>query len=158
MTDETELPARSGPRPRTSTQIPHSQLDQQPADSRYVDDILTEALTWPAVQAGPSRISVEGARALFLDPSGATGPAEALIEQEFCHVHAQGDHSLHAILPIELAGAAERAGWAEPHFLVHTGQAPPTVVMLYAPRDEIEQEVVLGLVRASYEFASRTNA
>ena len=49
--------------------------------------------------------------------------------------------------------AAELAGWAEPHYLVHTGQAPPTVVMLYAPRDETEREVILRLVRTSYEYA-----
>lgn len=157
MTDVLELPARAGSRPLTSNEIPHSQLDQQPSDSRYVDDILSEAATWPSVQEGPSRISVEGARALILDTDAADAP-QALVGQEFCHVHAQGDHSLHAVLPLPLAGAAEQAGWAEPHFLVRTGQAPPTVVMIYAPRDEIERDVVLGLVRASYEFACTTNA
>ena len=156
MTNDKELPARAGTRPRTTSEIPHSQIDQQPVDSRYVDDILAEAVTWPAVQEGPSRISVEGARALILDTNAE--PAQAVVGQEFCRVHAQGDYSLHAILPLQLAGAAEQAGWAEPHFLVHTGQAPPTVVMLYAPRDEVERDVVLGLVRASYEFAATTNA
>jgi len=37
---------------------------------------------------------------------------------------------------------------------VRTGQAPPTVVLLYAPRDEAEGDVILRLVRASYEFAT----
>lgn len=152
MAEEVSLPSRAGPRPRTSTEIPHSQLDQQPGDSRYVDDILAEARTWPFVRERPSTISVEGARALALEPNAA-GPADAVVAQEFCHVHAQGDHSLHAILPIQLAIAAEQAGWAEPHFLVHSGQAPPTVVMLYAPRDDSERHVVTQLVRASYEFA-----
>jgi len=35
-----------------------------------------------------------------------------------------------------------------------TSQAPPTVVLLYAPRDEAEGDVILRLVRASYEFAT----
>jgi len=154
MTTTTNLPPRAGSRPGTTTELPHSQLDQQPADSGHVDAILAEALTWPAVVGGPSQISVEGARALTLDASTAGGPAEAfMVGREFCHVHAQGDFSLHATLPLRLAEAAERAGWAEPHYLVHTGQAPATVVMLYAPRSDIEREVVLGLVRASYEFA-----
>jgi len=153
MTGHPHLPPRAGSRPRTSTEIPHRQLDQQPGDSRYVDAILAQALTWPSVQAQPSAISVEGARALTLD-AGAAGPAEAFLTgQEFCHVHAQGDFSLHATLPVPLAAAAGRAGWAEPHFLVHTGRAPATVVMLYAPRDDLEREVVQRLVRASYEFA-----
>lgn len=154
MTSQPHLPPRAGPRPRTSTDIPHCQLDQQPVDGRHVDAILTEALTWPAVLGGPSDISVDGARGLTLDDSSPGGPAEAfMVGREFCHVHAHGDFSLHATLPVPLAIAAERAGWAEPHFLVHTGQAPPTVVMLYAPRDDLECDLVLRLVRASYEFA-----
>jgi hypothetical protein len=154
MAGRTHLPPRAGPRPRTSNEIPHSQLDQQPGDSQYVDAILAEALTWRSVLGQPSAISVEGARALTLDDSALGGPPEAfMVGREFCHVHAQGDFSLHAALPLPLAGAAERAGWAEPHFLVRTGQAPATVVMLYAPRDEAERDVVLRLVRESYEFA-----
>jgi Family of unknown function (DUF5519) len=76
-----------------------------------------------------------------------------MVGREFCHGHAGGDHSLHAALPTELATAAQHAGWAEPHYLVHTGQAPPTISMLYAPRNKMERDVVLQLVRASYEFA-----
>lgn len=154
MTQASTLPDRAGTRPHTSSELPHSQLDQQPADSRYVEDILTEALTWTSVQEAPSRISVDGARALTLESDAAAGPVEAfLVGQEFCHVHAQGDYSLHATLPLQLATAAERAGWAEPHYLVHTEQAPATVIMLYAPRDTVERDVILRLVRASYEFA-----
>jgi hypothetical protein len=152
-TGAASLPPRLGPRPRTTDEFPHCQLDQQPADKRHVDAILAEALSWAAVVERPSEISVEGARALTLD-GPELGPAEAfMVGNEFCHVHAQGDFSLHAALPVHLAKGAELAGWAEPHFLVHTGQAPATVVMLYAPRDEREREVVLRLVRASYEFA-----
>ncbi len=154
MTDPLHLPSREGPRPLTSSELPHSQLDQQPGDSRYVDAILAEALTWRSVLGQPSRISVEGSRALTLAGSTAAGPSEAfLVEREFCHVHAQGDYSLHAALPLPLAAAAESAGWAEPHYLVHTRQVPATIVMLFAPRDDLERDVVLRLVRESYEFA-----
>jgi hypothetical protein len=154
MTDPLHLPLRNGSRPLTSTKLPHSQLDQQPGDSRHVDAILAEALTWRSVLGQPSAIAVEGARALALDRRAASGPPEAfLVGREFCHVHAQSDLSLHAALPLPFAAAAERAGWAEPHYLVQTGQAPATIVMLYAPRDDLERDVVLRLVRASYEFA-----
>lgn len=150
MVSQLQLPPRAGSRPRTSTELPHRQLDQQPGDGRQVDVILAEALTWPFVLGQPSEISVEGARALTLDASTTGGPAEAfMVGREFC----QSDFSLHATLPLPLVAAAERNGWAEPHFLVHTGQAPATVVMLYAPRDDFERDVVLQLVRASYEFA-----
>ena len=154
MTDPVPLPSRDGSRPLTSTELPHSQLDQQPADSRHADAILAEALTWRSVLGQPSGIAVAGSRALTLDGSAAGGPAEAfLVGREFCHAHAQGDFSLHAALPLPLAAAAVSAGWAEPHYLVQTGQVPATIVMLYAPRDDLERDVVLRLVRASYEFA-----
>jgi len=154
MTGPSHLPTRAGSRPRTTTEIPHSQLDQQPTDGQHLDAILAEATTWPAVVGEPSKISVDGARALTLDTSSQGGPPEAfMVGREFCHVHAQGDFSLHTTLPLPLAEAAECAGWAEPHFLVHSGRAPATVVMVYAPRDDSERDVVMQLVRASYEFA-----
>jgi hypothetical protein len=153
------LPQRSGTRPATTDFIPHSQLDQQPADRRLTDTIIDEARTWPHVAEQESGISVEGARALVLDADAAPGHPEAfLIDREFGHGHAQGDFSFHAALPRELAVAAEQAGWAEPHFLVATGQVPPTIVMIYAPRDEAERRVVRDLIRASYEFAVTTTS
>jgi hypothetical protein len=154
MDRETHLPQRAGARPRTTSELPHSQLDQQPEDSRHVDAILAEASSWPSVHAGPSAIAGEGARALMLDAGAAAGPKEAfMVGQEFCHAHGHGDSSLHAALPLPLAAAAQRSGWAEPHPLAHADQALSTIVMLYAPRDRAEQEVVRGLVRASYEYA-----
>src|SRR4051812_36075931 len=121
MTALQTLPSRAGRRPSTTTAIPHAQLDQQPADGRLVDEILSTAGQWPRVRAQSSGISVEGARALALADSVANGGHAFITGTEFCHVHAQGDHSLHATLPVDLAHAAAQAGWAEPHFLVHSG-------------------------------------
>ena len=148
------LPPRAGDRPRATTSLPHSQLDQQPTTTHELDSVLTEAASWPHVSLQASRIAVEGSRALVLTVDSAAGPTEAfMVDREFCHGHADGDSSLHTALPTLLAIAARQAGWAEPHYLVHTGQAPPTITMLYAPRDEVERDVILRLVRASYEFA-----
>lgn len=148
------LPQRTGSRPATSTQIPHRQLDQQPADRRHLDAVLATARDWPGVIEAESGVSVEGARALTLPADAAVGPPEAfMVGHEFAHGHAKGDFSLHACLPPDLAAEAERAGWAEPHYLVKTGRLPTTVVMLYAPRNDTEREVVLGLLRAAYQFA-----
>jgi hypothetical protein len=157
MTTEMGLPPRVGTRRLATASIPHSQLDQQPQDTRELDSILAEAATWPHVDQQPSRIAVEGSRALVLTPDAIIGPAEAfMVGREFCHGHARDDFSLHATLPLAVANSAQQAGWAEPHYLVHTGLAPTTVVMLYAPRDESERDVILRLVRASYEFALPT--
>lgn len=148
------LPPRSGARPETTSKIPHRQLGQQPADSQCLDRVIAAASDWPGVTQGESGISVKGARALLLDRDLATGPSEAfMVGREFCHGHAQGDHSLHLTLPVELAKYGEEAGWLEPHFLVLAGQLPSTHVMLYAPRDDAEVAVALEFVRASYQFA-----
>ncbi|MCW2786403.1 MAG: hypothetical protein JWP74_2920 [Marmoricola sp.] len=155
-TSTTALPLRPGPRPQTTTQIPHTQVDQQPEDDRFLTALLAQAATWPSVARAESRISVAGAAALVLDHV-VVGPSEAfLVGGEFAHGHAGGDSSLHVALPVPLATAAEQAGWAEPHFLVHQGILPPNIVMLYAPRDEEEARVLLALVRSSYEFALTT--
>ncbi|NHA67685.1 luciferase domain-containing protein [Phycicoccus flavus] len=154
MVADVPLPTRAGVRPRTTTCLPHSQLDQQPEDDGVLTAVLDRAGSWPHVGRQPSRIAVPGSRALVVTSEGDVGPPEAfMVGREFCHGHAGGDHSLHVTLPVEVARAATLAGWAEPHYLVHEGQAPPTVVMLYAPRDDEEQSVVRGLVRRSYEFA-----
>lgn len=148
------LPHRAGTRPTTSTQIPHRQLDQQPADRRHLDALLALAAEWPGVIEAESGVSVEGARALTLPADAPVGPPEAfMVGHEFAHGHANGDFSLHACLPPDLADEAVRAGWAEPHYLVKTGRLPNTVVMLYAPRSDTEREVVLGLLHAAYQFA-----
>jgi hypothetical protein len=147
------LPRRRGPRPTTTPTNPHSQLDQQPPD-RVQSDRLAEALfTLPGVVERPSRISVPGARALWLE-DGAGGPPEAfMVGAEFAHLHPGADQSLHVMLPPGLVEAAIKAGWAEMHPVARLGLIPSTAVMLYAPRDDAEREVVEALVRAAYAYA-----
>ena len=148
------LPTRAGDRPRTTPTNPHTQLDQQPSDLRWVDELARRAFSFPGVVEEPSRISVPGARALVLAPGERTGPPEAfLIDREFAHFHPAPDHSLHAMLPTDTVTEAVAAGWAEPHPVALRGLIPRTAVMLYAPRDEAELGVIEGLVRASHAFA-----
>jgi hypothetical protein len=76
-----------------------------------------------------------------------------MVPGEFAHVHPAPDHSLHAMLPLDLAQEAIEAGWAEPHPVALMGLIPHNAVMLYAPRDDAELDVVERLVRASHAFA-----
>jgi hypothetical protein len=148
------LPARAGDRPRTTPTNPHTQLDQQPTDLRWVDELAERVFALPGVVEQPSGISVPGARALVLAPGEPTGPPEAfLIDREFAHLHPAPDHSLHAMLPAETVDEAVAAGWAEPHPVALRGLIPRNAVMLYAPRDEAELDVIERLVRASYAYA-----
>jgi hypothetical protein len=148
------LPQRAGPRPRTTPTNPHTQLDQQPTDSRWGEQLARRVFALPGVVEEPSGISVPGARALVLAPDEAAGPPEAfLIDREFAHLHPDPDHSLHAMIPTETVTEAVAAGWAEPHPVALRGLIPRNAVMLYAPRDEAEVNVIEGLVRASHAFA-----
>jgi hypothetical protein len=148
------LPQRAGERPQTTPTNPHTQLDQQPTELRWVEELAERVFALPGVLKEPSRISVPGARALILAPGEPTGPPEAfLIEREFAHLHPAPDHSLHAMLPPELVDEAIEAGWAENHPVAVRGLIPRTAVMLYAPRDETELDVIESLVGASHAFA-----
>jgi hypothetical protein len=145
---------RPGPRPRTTPTNPHTQLDQQPTEARWAEELARRIFGLPGVVDEPSGISVPGARALVLAPGEPTGPAEAfLIGREFAHLHPDPDHSLHAMLPTDLVTEAVDAGWAEPHPVALRGLIPRNAVMLYAPRDEAEVDVIERLVRASHSFA-----
>ena len=149
----TELPERRGPRPATTPTNPHTQLDQQPEDATQREQLAAAVFALPGVDEQPSRISVPGARALWL-VEGACGPPEAfMIGAEFAHLHPGRDQSLHAMLPPALVSEAIAARWAEPHPVARLGLIPETAVMLYAPRDDDERAVIEALVRASHAFA-----
>jgi Family of unknown function (DUF5519) len=147
-------PTRRGKRPRTTPTNPHTQLDQQPVDAALVEELSRRLFALPGVVERPSGISVPGARALTLAAGESAGPPEAfMIAREFAHLHPSPDHSLHAMLPAEVARAAIDAGWAELHPVARMGLLPPTAVMLYAPRNETGLAVIEELVEASHRPA-----
>ena len=119
-----------------------------------MEELARRVFALPGVVERPSRISVPGARALTLAEGEPAGPPEAfMIEREFAHLHPTPDHSLHAMLPLDIAEAAIDAGWAETHPVARMGLIPPTAVMLYAPRDGRELDVIETLVVTSHSFA-----
>lgn len=69
--------------------------------------------------------------------------------------HLSDDGSLHAILPEPLRGLAMEKGWAEPHPLAGQPTVSPDTVMIYAPRDEAEADIVARLIRCSWDNARR---
>jgi nucleoside-diphosphate-sugar epimerase len=140
------LPVRSGPRPETIGPRPHAQVSQQsPPDLHR--QVAARALELPAVSRADSLVSVPGAIAFVLDEAAAGGPPEAFqVQREFAHLHPAEDGSLHMTLPPDVAAEAYEKGWAEPHPLSGTP-------LVYGPRDGDELEVVLRLLRASYEYA-----
>jgi hypothetical protein len=80
-------------------------------------------------------------------------PAAFVVEAADVNLHPPDDGSLHMALPPAVAALARRQGWAEPHPMAERGVVPESVVMVYAPRDADELDVVVSLVRESYRYA-----
>jgi hypothetical protein len=148
-----ELPPRSGERPQTTPANPHQQLDQT-APPEIQEELWRRMARLEGVRTGRSGVSLPESRAVHLDPALARGPREAfLVGTEFAHLHGAADGSLHVVLPQAVAGEAIDKGWAELHPMARRGLVPPTLVMLYGPRDRAELETVWQLVETSYAFA-----
>lgn len=151
----TDLPQRSGGRPSTTSEFPHRQLDQQPDDPTVRAELAERAFGLQGVVERESVISVAEARALVLAEDRLAGPDAAFLrEREFAHFHPDPDWSLHLALPDATADLAIERGWAELHLIARTADLPGSVVMVYAPRDAGEAQVVWTLVQASHAFAS----
>ena len=148
------LRRRRGDRPATTPTNPHMQLDQQPEDAWEREELARRVFALADVVEQPSGISVPGARGLCLPRARNVGPPEAfMIDREFAHLHPDPDMSLHLTLPeYDVEHAIER-GWAELHPVARDGLIPPTAVMVFAPRDADELEVVSTIVEESHAFA-----
>jgi hypothetical protein len=133
--------------------MPHQQLSQN-APLSLQEELWHRMTGLEGVRPGGSHVSLPDTRALHLDPRLATGPGDAFFAgTEFAHLHGASDGSLHLMLPVSVAGDAIHKGWSELHPVARRGAGPPTLVMLYGPRDEAELEVVWRLVQTSYAFA-----
>ena len=148
------LPARQGPRPEVSSQIPQEQRsDTAPLELQEI--VFRRIAALPGVSSGQSMISVPGARGFLLAPP-RLGPSEAFIVPsagEFAHVHPGHDGSLHVALPLFLAADVVEKGWGVAHPLAGV-RLTPGMVMLFGPRDADELETVVGVVTTSHAWAS----
>jgi phospholipase/carboxylesterase len=144
---------RRGLRPITTHAIPHRQLDQLPPAPLF-QALTGRCLKVAYVSVRESRMTSRDTMALWIPDEVAHGPADAFIDDhEFCHIHPLPEGSLHLTLPAGVREGAILHGWAEEHPLVPMGAVSPALVMVYAPRDEEELEVVYSLFLSSFHFA-----
>ena len=152
-----EMRPRKGPRPSTTNTAPHSQIDQLPApeDQTRLSNLLVKQIaTLEGIVTGGSRRAPPGTTGFHFDRPPPAGAERAfLLGAEFAHVHTGDDHSLHTVLPEPLRQAAIDAGWAEPHPMAGMPTVSLDTVMIYAPRDESEVDMVAALVRAAWQNA-----
>lgn len=152
MMKSSVLPRRSGERPQTSKEGPHAQLTQNASPSHW-GELVAKAFAIAEVRQGHSSVSMADSMAgLLVDrpkEHGAWSLAATGWVEPF-HIHGVKDTSIHAVLPVERAKEVVAKGWGEPH----TYADFETQIMIYAPRNESEIELIAGLLEESVEFAA----
>jgi phospholipase/carboxylesterase len=146
------LPPRTGTPPDVTAGIPQLQ-ETQTAPAALQEQLFARLAAFPDVTTGPTKVGVEGTRALLLDRGAAAGSDTAFIlpdDGEFAHQHPDG--SLHVVLPDAQAYDALAKGWAVAHPLAGV-RLSPGMVQVYGPRVEAELEVVAGMAAASHRYA-----
>lgn len=150
------IPIREGERPKTTNTNPHEQLTQN--SSAECHQLFKDKLfCFDEVSRRPSIISVPGAEALWLDegePCNCTNGF--MIGREFAHIHPAYDGSLHMALSATDFQHVIDQQWGEKHPLAGMGPIPETIVLVYAPRNIEEMDIVMKIVDASLMNAKVT--
>ncbi len=148
------LPRRTGEPPVTGKQPPQLQFsDQSPRD---VHEKMAEWFfsSFDRTREEPTRISVATSRALWLDESVNATPRAFMPppgNREFAHLHEDG--SFHLVMAEEDEEEVIRKGWGLHHPWKDRGV---NEILVYAPRNEAEIEILKSVIAASYRFASRS--
>lgn len=102
--------------------------------------------------------------AMWLVDDIARAPEALQTQGEFAHIHGTGDHSAHVVLSASDAKKVIDAGWGQRHGFAgyrplgsvsdKIVNIPATYLLIYAPRNQKEIEVVMEIVRASLRHVS----
>ncbi|GAA5020599.1 MULTISPECIES: luciferase family protein [Bacteroidota] len=150
-----ELPLRNGIKPKTTPSNPHMQLNQQPEDRKLVDSLMDWAFSLPEINKEFSKISVPGAQAMCLSSDKMCNDCHAfMIGNEFAHFHPVPDGSMHLGLTLKDAEYVISRGWGELHPVAKMGYLTHNFIMVYAPRNEEEKEIIKKIILRSYLFAT----
>ncbi|RSL70669.1 hypothetical protein CEP51_006352 [Fusarium floridanum] len=145
------LPYRAGPRPVVAGIAPQRQLDQHGSQVCYraVRRSMEKLASRIPKKFGTERSCLEKhGLALF-----ARHPLQTNCQGEICHVH-DSDHSMHMCLhPDDIKEVLDK-GWGQRHPLAWRSRflkspVSPDFVMIYAPRDDEELQVICNVIEAA---------
>lgn len=153
------LTQRFGPRPAVRGIAPQRQVSQRNSPDMF--SVLAKAIRQLA--ANPQNKLALGTSCFEKHGTGlfSLAPIARTCRGEICHVH-PSDGSLHLTLHPADAAIVLQSGWGQRHPLARGGWlsrfVPEGFIMVYAPRDEKEVEVVIEIVRAACWFVSGVDA
>ncbi|KAI8718812.1 hypothetical protein NCS52_00661200 [Fusarium sp. LHS14.1] len=145
------LPYRAGPRPIVAGIAPQRQIDQHgsPVCYRAVRKSMEKLASRIPKKFGTERSCLEKhGLALF-----ARHPLQTNCQGEIVHVH-DSDHSMHMCLhPDDIKEVLDK-GWGQRHPLAWRSRylkspVSPDFVMIYAPRDDEELQVICNVIEAA---------
>ena len=148
----THINWREGPRPITRGIAPHRQVEQK-ASKALFEKLAARIERLPSTSEG----LILGTSCFEKHGTGlfSTLPAKQTCKGEVCHAHAS-DGSMHITLHPADAKILLEAGRGERHPLSRGGWferfVPGGFVMVYAPRDEAEIDIVMEFVKAAAWF------
>ncbi len=153
------LPKRAGERPTTGDALPHLQLTDNSSQQLF-DELANWLFSLEYIEERPSRISVKGARAAWIkDDYSNINPD---LGREFTHIHPMeiyGGGSQHLALKRQDAESVIENGWGEYHPM--NERAFPDkkygLILLYAPRNKEELDVIKTITETSYLLATNQN-
>jgi len=144
---------RAGDPPKTGLQPPQLQFSDQSPREVYQRMAHWFFSSFPHTREEPTRISVPSSRALWLDES-VNAPQSAFMpppgNREFAHIHEDG--SFHLVMAEADETEVIEKGWGLHHPWKDRGV---NEVLLYAPRNDEEIELLKPVIEASYRFATR---
>ncbi|CUK04226.1 hypothetical protein RUE5091_02602 [Ruegeria denitrificans] len=156
LADPTNLPVRETPIPRTTSGVPHIQIDVEPVPA-LSEALLEKVSELPGVEIRQTVVSLPGALGFWITEDTALARPEVIVGgREFAHLHPDG--SLHASLSPTLAKKAAEKGWAVSHPWADQRPGWGGFVMIFTPKNTDELDVVFELVEASYEFVTGLRA
>ena len=145
---------RNRPRPVTRGIAPHRQMTQRANAEQYqvlAEEISRMGTTNERLELGTSCFEKHGT-GLF-----SHSPVKRTCRGEVVHAH-PSDGSMHATLHPRDANIVLQAGWGERHPLARGGWfekfVPGGFMMIYAPLDAEEMEVVREIIEAAVWFVS----
>ncbi|MEM8973062.1 MAG: luciferase family protein [Pseudomonadota bacterium] len=152
LADVQDLPTRTGPKPYVSSNVPHTQVGVEP-NPELSEELLRRVGTMPGIEIRDTVMSMPSALGFRLARNVKLArPDLGVRQREFAHMHPDG--SLHAFLSPELAVKVVKTGWGAHHPYAKKWPKWKGFVMIFTPMSKTELQIVLRLVRASFQFVT----